>query len=110
MPFHEFPRRNENGLTARQQLALDGVARAFAETGGPPSYKELMTALAVRSSNAVHDLLIRLEQKGLVVLRPDTLAKRQMRLTPAGVRAARTVTPCPHCGKPELRKPQEKAS
>lgn len=54
------------GLTRRQLQALHYIAESIARHGFPPTVHELCHALGCRSTNAVHQLLKALEQKGYI--------------------------------------------
>jgi repressor LexA len=81
-------------LTKRQRQVVQ-VIREFIETHGyPPTYRDLMALLGVRSTNAIACHLNVLQRKGH--LQVDCMRSRGIRLTatvkvPARVSAARTV-------------------
>jgi SOS-response transcriptional repressor LexA len=102
---HGYAFRNAHGLTRRQQECLDAIAFALA-SGSAPSIREIGYAIGGVSTNGVECLLRPLERRGYIT-RPvatSNVKARGVRLTSKGISAARTVTPCPHCGKPEIVK------
>lgn len=76
-----------NSLTDRQAECLNKIREHLAQHGHAPSIAELGSALKLKSSNSVYDLLLVLERKGAIE-RTQGVA-RGIRLTGA----------CPTCGR-----------
>lgn len=71
--------------TARQMTVLIHVAKSIAARGIAPTVRELCAAIGVRSTNAVSELLRRLEDRGLVTFRGPAQMARRIALTDAGI-------------------------
>lgn len=91
-------------LTRRQQQCLDFVATHIAAFSRPPSLREIMAHMGIRSTNGVADHLTALERKGCVKTERFATCCNVM-LTPLGIIKSTSVTSCQHCGKPRLLQP-----
>ena len=58
-------------LTERQNQVYEFIRSYMRERGKPPTLKEIGRALAIRSSNGVHKLVVALERKGYVTRTPN---------------------------------------
>lgn len=65
------------GLTRRQQQALDFISRCVAGRGYPPTLREIGKHMGIRSTNGVNDHLKALERKGF--LTRDDMKSRALR-------------------------------
>lgn len=61
-------------LTPRQAEAFDFIRSHLKQKGFPPTLREIGKQMGVRSTNAVNDLLVRLERKGYIS-RVDVLTR-----------------------------------
>jgi len=68
--------------TARQKELLVVISKFAEQNGYPPSLREMADILGLASTNAVHDLLVLLEKKGLVTVIKKV--SRGLRITEAG--------------------------
>jgi len=75
-----------NGLTARQQEVVATIRAYIAETGRPPTLREIGRRMGIGSTNGVTDHLRALQRKGVIAV--DSLASRGIRLLIDGVPAA----------------------
>lgn len=76
--------------TMRQSEALEFVRSFIGKNEFPPTIRETMTRLGLRSTNAAARLLRALEQKGLIEV--DMMKSRAIRLTELATK--RAATPC----------------
>lgn len=53
-------------LTARQEQVLNYIVKYFRKTFHFPTYREIGNKMGMRSTNAVHDHLMRLQAKGWI--------------------------------------------
>lgn len=65
-------------ITKRQQMVLDVIRQSLRDRGVPPTLREMMANLSIRSTNGVMDHLKALERKGFVAL--DTCRARGIKL------------------------------
>ncbi|HEY6056188.1 MAG TPA: hypothetical protein VIU86_19820 [Gaiellaceae bacterium] len=69
-------------LTLRQAEVLRAIGRSLRARGYAPTWREIGGAVGIKSTNGVHDHLMRLEAKGY--LRCDSLRARAIAITEAG--------------------------
>lgn len=73
---------NNTQPTERQKEVLNTIAGFSAKNGYPPTLRELADILGVTSTNGVHDILVALEKKGLIVI--TKRISRGLQITEAG--------------------------
>jgi len=76
-------KKSESELTARQQEVLDYIKQYMAESGMPPTFREIGDNFDIQSTNGVRCLLMVLEKKGSLRLIPKV--SRGIQLTEAPV-------------------------
>ncbi len=69
-------------VSEKRDILLRFIAEQISEKGYPPSVREIMQAINVRSSSTVHAYLSALEDEGLI--KKDGANSRAIRLTPQG--------------------------
>lgn len=72
-------RSSTKPLTDRQRTALDFIASHIGKHGFPPTFREIASALNIRSTNGVADHLRALERKGYI--QREDMQSRAIRLT-----------------------------
>ncbi|MDW8246905.1 MAG: transcriptional repressor LexA [Sandaracinaceae bacterium] len=100
LPLKLPPLLPEGGeLTLRQRQVLQFIVDTCESRGYPPSVREIMAALNLRSTNGVSDHLIALSRKGYIIrdshksraIQPTEKAYMVLRKGPVAVRADRVV-------------------
>lgn len=75
------------GITTKQEKLLAIIKADLAEAGVPRTYEEMAVALGVSAKSNIHNLIKRLERRGLIKRIPHSGRSIQL-----------VERKCPHCG------------